>query len=124
MTSPAEQYKPKVGDRVRVTMEGHVDAVEDDLLTLDGRHIWRHDFTFEKLQDPEPVWVNGDVVQFTGDPSYQPIYHLIGGEWIEISGIRCGETPSDWWPNHMKILYKADQPDGVRAIACTPNNDY
>lgn len=72
-----EQYVPKVGDRVRATrivegevirnVDGHYSYVE---VRTDEGVIELHDderWSFEKLADPEPEWVNGDVIVIRGE---------------------------------------------------------
>lgn len=121
----------KKGDRVRIT-----DVLEDEVLrveaprpgscygpavklrggflfypergnrdTDDVMHGWKR--TIEKLQPPEPNWVDGDLVSAGGS-----IYARSHGVWRH--------TPSDaieanmlitnyWHAGKLDVLYKADQ---------------
>lgn len=78
----------KKGDRVKVTIEGevsrtwsgtsagdlgYVDVGESSIrLTADGVTI--ENVTVEKLPDPEPVWLPGDVVSLFAGPGWDGIY--------------------------------------------------
>lgn len=64
-----ETYQPKVGDRVRVTCEGKVtDRASRNGSVDDGRFQLTGNVEIEKLPDPdpEPTWVNGDVIRARG----------------------------------------------------------
>lgn len=114
-------YVPKKGDRVRVTIEGSVTEVSNrgdwfdvgaNCIDLDPK---RHDgatYTIEKLADPEPEWVNGDVVKAG---IFVEAYRL-GGEWRNLDGdthyfSRGGShhLTEAWRDGKVEILYKADQ---------------
>ena len=134
-----ENYKPKVGDRVRVTRvwEGPVGAIEDTGFRVDGEILgpW-FDFrpsadnlsrglvehTIEKLQDPEPEWVNGDVILVSdGEGTKTPLIYCAVGEfapphqpvWSCASCYQGWHLPAsvseDWRNGDVEILYKADQ---------------
>lgn len=116
-------YRPVVGDRVRATRtvegvitknhDGHWSYVE---VEAEEGGIELHDeerWSFEKLQDPEPEWVNGDVVEV----KYYVPAHRIDGKWINPttgnvhyfstpSGVY--EVPTAYTEGDLKILYKAD----------------
>lgn len=147
-------YSPRAHDRVRATqtLEGvvvrNVDGVYPrvEIRRDDGWGFELHDtdgWTFEKLQDPEPQWVNGDVVAvvFTGPglgyPTGPRKAARVDGKWLFTdTGDKAGpHLIGNHWPD-VEILYKADQPDGssavgkadplaagVNAIACSPNQD-
>lgn len=114
-------YQPAKGDRVRMTFEGVVENVWGDGVAVDqaGRDGSRHfslkddGVSIEKLQDPEPQWVNGDVVEV----KYYVPAHRIDGKWINPttgnvhyfstpSGVH--EVPTAYTEGDLKILYKAD----------------
>ena len=116
-------YTPKKGDRVRVTVEGEVTFVNDDIGRVDLQDGWTFDYpskdraivTIEKLQDPEPQWVNGDVIEVEfertapGSPYGPRKAALLNDEWYFAD---TGDKAGPWfthnhWPN-IKILYKAD----------------
>lgn len=107
------KYTPKVGDRVRVTYEGTIDWVsrngfdfsvgENDYVELTTREA-----TIEKLQDPEPDWVNGDVVRRSDGAS--PIV-CIAGAWFPVdrptdARVSHGAVSQSWDAGHLEILYK------------------
>jgi hypothetical protein len=116
-----ENYKPKVGDRVRVTHEGEIQAVDKNRVLYrvgSGRTFTWFDsgdpkgVVVEKLQDPEPEWVNGDVIHII---PYVEGYR-IGGKWLHADGevhwwSRGGGDviPRAWATGKLEILYKADQ---------------
>jgi hypothetical protein len=112
-------YQPKKGDRVRVTYEGTVTRVAGDepVLRLETG-IWlnaEEAVTVEKLADynPEPEWVNGDVVKIGG---WLP-GHWCNGSWRSADG---GRHPFDggggsaarfsnyWQAGEVEILYRQD----------------
>jgi len=116
-------YQPKKGDRVRVTYEGTVTRVAGDepVLRLETG-IWlnaEEAVTVEKLADynPEPEWVNGDVVKIGG---WLP-GHWFNGSWRSAGG---GRHPFDggggsaarfsnyWQAGEVEILYKQDAERG------------
>lgn len=115
-------YTPKVGDRVRVTrtLEGKVTDAERGhwmsphfMLEVDGAGYHEiHDednWEIEKLRDPEPQWVNGDVVKVR---PYIPAYR-IGDKWLTCDG-RAHRFSVDlslsehWQRGDVEILYKAN----------------
>lgn len=110
-------YTPKAGDRVRVTVEGVVHDSGGKWFDLGGNSFdvpydGPHEatYTIEKLQDPEPVWVNGDVVEVAG---YVPM-HRLRGNWYNhlaephyLNGMP-GDVSEAWRDGELKILYKAD----------------
>lgn len=120
-------YHPVKGDRVRVTrvFEGIVGEVGCTGIRLDHDQAQtRFDFqspfwatrgmvtqSFEKLADPEPVWVNGDVIHIG---PFLKGYRL-GGKWLNEDGevhywSRGGEAlvPKAWREGTLTVLYKAD----------------
>ena len=112
-------YTPKVGDRVRATdiREGVVTKVEFDAawietkggqtaLVLNISDTTLESRTFEKLRDPEPQWVNGDVVS-----NGLTTLVRVGGGWMNgRTGLPAApRAVSDYWNSgDVKILYKAD----------------
>lgn len=137
-------YEPKVGDRVRATLtyEGvvkglpamggqHVRLEVADYHTDPSRYLDVNLWSFEKLQDPEPTWVNGDVIKIPGCGDSTLICMKIPNKWVvhDALPMRGGWVTEMWEDGKVKILYKADagkadgQSDGVTAIACTPNQD-
>ena len=118
-------YTPKVGDRVRATdiREGVVTKVEFDAawietkggqtaLVLNVSDTTLESRTFEKLQDPEPQWVNGDVIKVGG---WLPAYR-VKGDWVAAKfGCQHYMLSADpdivsksWRSGNLDILYKAD----------------
>lgn len=110
-------YQPQVGDRVRVTYEGIVNSVHGGGKRFVcegafGADLADPNVTVEKLQDPEPKWVDGDVIK-TGH--WVPA-HRIDGKWINPYGggvhwfSEGGECviPEAWRDGVLEILYKAD----------------
>jgi hypothetical protein len=111
-----------VDDKVRVTdvFEGEVIEVttdgfyiqgstreffgEDDLIGTD----WKR--TIEKLADPEPEWVNGDLIEVTRDGSTFVMVR-VDGRWQYVNDgmldYEVAEFP--WAQGWVKILYKADR---------------
>jgi hypothetical protein len=113
-------YQPKVGDRVRATrvVEGAVTANVDGeysyvLINTDDGDEELHDddrWSFEKLADPEPKWVNGDVVRRTYAEELEPIAR-IQGAWRTVNhGLPLAdrELSRSWDHGDVEILYKAD----------------
>lgn len=114
------QYK--IGDRVRVTHEGEIQKIDKNGVLFrvgSGRTFTWFDscnteaaITIEKLPDPEPEWVNGDVIELLGlesDYVDRFEYHLIDGAWIHYHGGTFGESVSDYWnEGRVRIIHKAD----------------
>lgn len=116
-----EQYTPKKGDRVRVTYEGTVDWLGPsgtfELFAGDLHGHYSADPTrvsIEKLQDPEPEWVNGDVIQVVyertvlGNPYGPRLLARINGEWVFAD---TGKTTGPWfmtnhWPGNVEVIHK------------------
>lgn len=128
-------YQPKVGDRVRATlvyegvarsganndsMSGDVYATvvveaangapvgaRDNLRYLDVR-LW----SFEKLQDPEPEWVNGDVIRVSALEPQNPYatFIRVDGSWQGAwnAGLSATVVTGHWDNGNLEILYKAD----------------
>ena len=111
-------YTPKVGDRVRVTTvrEGIVRQNEErDWILADFNAgtrrplpIGASDSTIEKLQDPEPEWVNGDVIRLgsTGGVfvrSGDAWRHAKTNQWVQ--GLNFAQH---WREGILEILYKHD----------------
>lgn len=128
------EYKPAVGDRVRITtrtLEGEVvrATFNDDegylqqicLKGDDGFYGWvscsSSYVTVEKLAPSEPVWVNGDVILVIGDNGKRtPMIYVANGEgdrfWACAECSR-GAHPmqhvsADWSNGDVEVLYKAD----------------
>ena len=118
-------YQPQVGDRARATIEGRVARVSSGPagqfaieIHVGGGRIWvfpeDDGVTIEKLQDPEPKWVCGDVVRTkrTGHTAIR----TRDGKWACTcpSGVDGGTTESqvyvsaNWADGNLEILYKAD----------------
>jgi hypothetical protein len=113
-------YEPKHGDRVRIVYEGTVGWVgktgafeltgaQNDHQADDGTRI-----SVEKLPDPKPEWVNGDVIEVTydrgGNYERPRIAVRVNGRWVLTDS---AEEAGQWfihnhWPEDVKILYKAD----------------
>lgn len=119
-------YTPKVGDRVRAThaVEGTVINTVDDtwsyveVKTDDGLRYELHDddsWSFEKLADPEPKWVNGDVILVIGEGGKRtPLIYVANDEgdrfWACAECTR-GSHPlqhvsADWSNGDVVILHK------------------
>lgn len=116
-------YTPKVGDRVRITtrtLEGEVvrATFNDDegylqqvcLKGDDGFYGWvscnSSYVTVEKLPDPEPVWVNGDVIWAGGQ-----VWMRSGGAWrsADKNGWVGGQLITNYWnQGSVTTLYKHD----------------
>lgn len=65
--------------------------------------------TVEKLADPEPEWVNGDVIRLCG--SVALTYVRVGDKWIIASSGEQADSDSIsnvWRVGRGVILYKAD----------------
>ena len=123
----------KEGDRVRCTREitGVVEkAPRMDTSIKSGSYWWfavREDdgtvsevysdmhWTTEKLQDPEPQWVSGDVVRITAlCPSnpYATFIRTEGRGWEGVGGNEADQLISNnWRQGTLDILHKADQQD-------------
>lgn len=112
-------YTPKVGDRVRVTYEGTIDWVSRNgfVFTIgDNDHVELNTkgAEIEKLQDPEPDWVNGDVVEVVyertvpGNPHGPRLVARIGGKWrlADTGEITGPYFMRNHWPDNVKILHK------------------
>lgn len=115
-------YQPQAGDRVRITYEGVIDVTGERVrggFHLEGEppyefHRANGSHTIEKLQDPEPKWVCGDVVRTkrTGHTAIR----TRDGKWACTcpSGVDGGTTESqvyvsaNWADGNLEILYKAD----------------
>jgi hypothetical protein len=107
---------------VRVTIEGEVETgapakgfrvscVNDSEIPGWGHYNWFHPgfdgVTIEKLADPEPKWVNGDVIL---GADANPIAR-IGGIWLEVANhyqIMDHEVSPKWAKGDIEILYKHD----------------
>lgn len=112
--SATPTYKPKVGDRVRVTIEGEVTEVSpsDGWFDIGANYIptdrkeWdRAEYTIEKLADPEPKWVNGDVVRHANS-----VLAFRHGDWFNVRTgfVANSEFVSKQWRNDdLQILWKA-----------------
>lgn len=130
-------YEPKKGDRVRITdtREGVVHEAGDRVIwiTEEGGHRTGFEVdvsgcsvisrTIEKLPDPEPQWVNGDVVKIG---NWLP-GHWYNGSWRGQDGQRhpfdedggsAARFSNYWQRGEVEILYKADQQDaGEKEVA-------
>lgn len=125
-----EQYIPKVGGRVRATIEGVAGNVSSgwfdlgvNCIPMNPERYSGATYAVEKLADynPEPEWVNGDVVEVVfrdcgpGFPSGPRRAAHVNGRWVMTD---TGETAgvhfmTNHWPENVTILYKADQPDAA-----------
>jgi hypothetical protein len=115
-------YVPKSGDRVRATqtIEGTVtrrfDGIDSyiEVDTDEGGielHHLEDRWTFEKLQDPEPKWVNGDVVEVAG-AGEGARRARVGDKWLNVlygMPIADVDVSTEWRTGQLEILYKADQ---------------
>jgi hypothetical protein len=113
--------KLKKGDRVRVVYEGVVDWVSSTSTTfeLGGSESghYPHDPTrvsIEKLPDPEPQWVNGDVISVPERGSGWPPaeFHRIGDRWLTKNGAGiaiANHLPKWWQEGAVRIIHKADE---------------
>jgi len=125
-------YQPKVGDRVRATRTidgvvknivpadptwgGYLDLQPEDGLSWIELHK-DDEWTFEKLADPEPEWVNGDVVRYTAPENWvnRGTVHVlarVSGFWVDTErGRSVLYSPDDfpylWEQGLVEILYKA-----------------
>jgi hypothetical protein len=125
-------YQPAVGDRVRVTQvhEGEVTNANEIgfcLSSPDGRGIRRSYYydpeggrtltnqTIEKLQDPEPRWVNGDVIR--NKATGHTMLMNRSGTWVcscRAVNSHAGATEppehvtGNWSAGNLEILHKAD----------------
>jgi hypothetical protein len=123
MTS-SDKYQPKVGDRVRVTIDAPVGVVDPsssdpgafrvDLTEQD--YIWILPATagvgVEKLPDAEPVWVEGDLISVDGTSRLVRGWDLASAApaWRNIFGEVCGDghVSDVWRESRVTVLYKAD----------------
>ena len=117
----------KQGDRVKVTdvLEATVDRVDHEdgtISTTDGDWLVPSDLlsegwqrTFEKLPDPEPTWVNGDVILVVDGAIKSPmIYNNVtrGEPFWACTSCPKGwhavlEVSVDWEYGNVEILWKA-----------------
>jgi hypothetical protein len=124
-TQSAQSATPtlKKGDRVRVTYEGTIAWLgTHGTFGLEGTQEGHYPddptrVSIEKLADPEPEWVNGDVVKIGG---WLP-GHWFNGSWRSAGG---GRHPFDggggsaarfsnyWQAGEVEILYKQDAERG------------
>lgn len=83
-------YHPKVGDRVRVSVEGTVHTYDADrtIYFTDGRWVdlRQAPVAIEHLPDPEPEWRVGDVA--VDEDCDQTWLRSIDGDWIGQDGRR------------------------------------
>ena len=129
----SDNYQPKIGDRVRVTHEGVIEKISrnGDLFRVSGGRTFTwfdglhpEKVTVEKLADynPEPEWVNGDVILVSdGEGTKTPLIYCAVGEfapphqpvWSCASCYQGWHLPAsvseDWRNGDVEILYKADQ---------------
>ena len=90
----SDKCKPKIGDRVRVVLEGEVSHVEPSLPDSfyigsgpEGSNVIfpgaDHVVSVEKLPDPEPEWQPGDVVlDNNGNVWERAWYERTGNSWL------------------------------------------
>lgn len=88
----------KKGDRVKVAFEGVITHVEDRIRIITNPEslvssiatvrLLDPRVSIEKLQDPEPVWVNGDVIKVPDDEKAGEKYIClrVPGGWIAQDG--------------------------------------
>lgn len=123
-------YQPKIGDRVRASLvyEGVVRGLPAHLhegvhvrVELDAptaadpmdlqRYLDERVWTFEKLTDPEPEWVNGDVVEvyFQAATPEARRYARVGGQWLPVNGGKAAGPYfiGNHWPENLKVILKA-----------------
>lgn len=130
-----EIYSPAVGDRVRATrtIEGVVTLIQKDSHLYDAyvgvvndngfrfELHEQHGWSFEKLPDPEPEWVNGDVILIIGEAGKRtPMIYCAVGEFAPPHKAvwACSEcsqgwhlpasVSEDWRSGDVEILYKAN----------------
>lgn len=86
-------YEPKVGDRVRVTVEGELDGVRQggDVLVSMAGGLWRWYFpasrtTIEKIEPPLPTTPGSLVRRARGEGL---VYRRLtkGGQWRDLTGV-------------------------------------
>jgi len=114
------EYKPKIGDRVRVVLEGTARDVRADKFNI-GREPGKantvvpsaaHVVSIEKLADPEPTWTSGDVVQ--AGRGYTPFLRRSDDTWITSGVGGPGPVAADdavghaWLDGSLKILYRGE----------------
>jgi hypothetical protein len=113
----------KKGDRVRVTLEGEITAGPGPTGRFrvspgDFQWAWVTADLIEKIVDPVPVWVTGDVILVGGhDGDRAPLLYKQGYGWHCVDR-RCivygngvhhsDEVAHDWMNGDVEILYKAD----------------
>lgn len=106
----------KKGDRVRVTFEGKITATAGSghfrvgaSVPANGPYGWVFASHMEKLVDPEPDWVNGDLIRIRDDLVLTYMYDK--GEWPNIGSdvrIKPDQVTTCWQRGEVKVLYKAD----------------
>ena len=107
----------KEGDRVKVTFEGVVVRADEHAIgvhTMPGKLVsssarlraGEAGVTIEKLRDPEPEWVNGDLIKCGG-----AIFSRCRDVWRSTSddSIESHLLIANYWKaGKVEILYKAD----------------
>lgn len=65
-------YKPEVGDEVRITIQGKVTYVSDTWIRVDDNEFYLAGEveSIEKIEPPVEVFKAGDVVRAKGSPEY------------------------------------------------------
>jgi len=105
----------KAGDHVRVTFEGKVRNV-----ALNGDKFYvRSDWlgfdalvklgAIEKLAEPEPEWVNGDVIRVRGESYLTYVWTYRGWGVVGSNGTPDANSISSCWrKGEVEILHKVD----------------
>lgn len=106
-------YKPKTGDRVKVTLEGTVGITYDagGFFVGDYSYVSRKDrgltYSIEKLPDPEPVWAYGAAVRVKDDPAtftYNGEGWYVGGFTVDWSGV----VSNAWNDGTLRVLWNGE----------------
>lgn len=118
MSNP-DEYVPQIGHHVRVTKDGVIDDVvpyEEDQYTvsIDGLRYTtgpRYGHVLTRLPDPEPKWVEGDLIVVDDTSRLLRGWDLKAGSnaWRNIFGevVDDEHVSNAWREGRVTILYQA-----------------